>query len=254
MPADSEILRDSKIILLSGTKGGCGCSFIANTVASFLAMKKSKNILLLDLNAGKKDSRVIFDLDTTDNRDLGDISENIKDIDISALKRLVVNFDNSLNIILPSLKFEKDNELHEEGLMSFLKILSETFDLIIIDFPYYKFLAPCRILLEMIDKLVLVSQADIVSINNMSSIIKNLDLENTPVNFEIVINKFNLKQMISPARIINILKYPINTFIPYDRDIELLYLMQGPFPVFKYNLRIVKSICCLAEGLFEIIN
>ena len=87
--------NNSKVILFSSAKGGNGVSFISNCVSSYLAKTKIQNILLLDLNIGKRDSRIIFDLEEKDLRDIGDIEDSIKEIDISLLKRLVVNFDNS---------------------------------------------------------------------------------------------------------------------------------------------------------------
>ena len=51
---------ESNVILFSSAKGGSGCSFIASTVSTYLARKTSVNILLLDLNVGKRDSRIIF--------------------------------------------------------------------------------------------------------------------------------------------------------------------------------------------------
>jgi pilus assembly protein CpaE len=243
---------DSSIILFSGTKGGCGCSFMANTVASYFAQKKSKNILLVDLNNGKKDSRLIFNLLNEDNRDIGDLEGNLEDMDITVLKSLVINFETSLNLILPSLKFEKNSIFENDCLLDFFELLRSAFDIIIVDFPYQHFLKSRGYLAENIDRFVLVSQADTISVGNLGLLIRNLNLDNLAPGFEIIINKFNLKYVISPARIINIIKYPVNTFIPYDRDIESLYLSRGPFPIFRYNLRIVRSICDFADNIYEV--
>ncbi|MDD3819524.1 MAG: hypothetical protein PHG41_06820, partial [Actinomycetota bacterium] len=95
--------RDPKVVLFTGSKGGCGCSFIASCVSTYFARETEKNILLLDLNIGKKDSRLIFNLTDDDYRDIGDIEEVIDELDISILKKLVINFGNSLNLILPPI-------------------------------------------------------------------------------------------------------------------------------------------------------
>ena len=242
---------ESSLILFSGTKGGCGCSFIANTVSSYFALKKSRNILLVDLNTGRKDSRVIFNLLDEDNRDIGDLGGNMENMDISMLKSLVINFETSLNLILPPLRFEKFNIIENNALGEFFELLKSVFDIIIVDFPCQNFLRSSRNLMEHIDRVILVSQADIISISNLGMLIKNLELEDSASGFGIIINKFNLRYVVSPARIISIIKYPVDTFIPYDRDIESLYLTRGPFPIFKYNLRIVRSICDFADNIYE---
>jgi len=99
--------------------------------------------------------------------------------------------------------------------------------------------------------IILVTHAELISINNLQVIISNLCLENMPARFEIVINKFNARPVISPPRILSLFKFPVSVFIPYDRDIELLYLSRGPGPMFDYNLRITKAISDFAESLFE---
>ncbi len=244
--------KDSKILFFAGSKGGCGCSFISNAVAAYYAKSKNKNVLLADLNFGKKDSRLIFNLSLKSNlRDIGDIEFDFKDIDFNVLKRLVISLEDSLHLVLPPLKFEKASLMAGENLNILLDSLSGLFDLIIVDTPFYLLQDKNIDFLEYADMFVLVTQADLISINNLEVIISNLCLENMPARLEIVINKFNSRPVISPPRIISMLKFPVSIFIPYDRDIELLYLTRGPAPMFDYNLRITKAISDFAESLFE---
>ncbi|MBM3707975.1 MAG: hypothetical protein FJW69_06515 [Actinobacteria bacterium] len=243
--------RENKIVFFSGVKGGCGCSFIVNCAAAYIAKTKSKNIVLLDLNNGKKDSRIIFNLSDDGIRDIGDLDADFKDVDISVLKRLVINLDNSLNVILPSLKYEKKRIFENTNLELFFDILGKIFDLILVDFPYCLLSKDNFDFSEYPDKFVLVSQSDLISVSNLEVLIKNLCPDSVTGKFLIVANKFNLRPYISPTRIINIIRYPIDTFIPYDRDIEYLYLTKGPFPVFNYNLRVVKNISDFSENLYS---
>jgi Flp pilus assembly CpaE family ATPase len=244
--------KDSKILFFSGSKGGCGCSFISNAVAAYYAKSKNKNILLVDFNCGKKDSRLIFNISLKSNlRDIGDIDFDFKEIDFNVLKRLVINLDDSLNLVLPPLKFEKADLMVGENLNILLNSLSGIFDLIIVDTPFYYLYDKNIDFLEYADIFVLITQADLISISNLEIIISNLCLENMPARLEIVINKFNSRPVMSPPRIISLLKFPVSIFIPYDRDVELLYLTRGPGPMFDYNLRITKAISDFAESLFE---
>ncbi|HAJ94656.1 MAG TPA: hypothetical protein DCP02_00335, partial [Actinobacteria bacterium] len=56
---------------------------------------------------------------------------------------------------------------------------------------------------------------------------------------------------ISPTGLANILKYPVASFIPYDRDIEFLVNTRGPGYIFNYNLRIARSITELSRKIIE---
>jgi Flp pilus assembly CpaE family ATPase len=244
--------KDSKILFFAGSKGGCCCSFISNAVAAYYAKSKNKNILLADLNCGKKDSRLIFNLSLKSNlRDIGDIEFDLKEIDFNVLKRLVISLEDSLHVVLPPLKFEKAPMMTGKNLNILLDLLSGIFDLIIVDTPFYLLQDRNIDFLEYADTFVLVTQPDLISISNLEVIISNLCLENMPARLEIVINKFNSRPVISPSRIMNMIKTPVSIFVPYDRDIELLYLTRGPAPMFDYSLRITKAISDFAESLFE---
>jgi pilus assembly protein CpaE len=245
---------DSKIILFSGAKGGSGCSFISNSIAAYFAKSKKENVLLLDLNIGKKDSRIIFDIIDENNRDIGDIENVINDIDLSILKKLVVNFESSLNLILPPLRTEKKRLLNGKNLGLLFDSLKENFDIICVDFPYYLFFEDDFDFGEYVDKLIFISLPDLISINNLDLLSKNLCFDYIAHKIEIIINKFNSRPAIPPSRLANTLKFPVKSFIPYDRDVEFLYLNKGPVSIFNYNLRIVKAMADFSEILYESLN
>lgn len=243
--------KESKVILFSGSKGGCGCSFMTYCVSTYLARETTENILLLDLNIGKKDSRMVFNLADENHRDLGDAEEVIDELDISILKRLVINFDNSLNLILPPLKIEKVKIICKVCLEKLLNVLKNHFDIICVDFPNYLFSQNNLCLKEFVNKFVFVSLPDIVSVNNLNILTGNIIYDELYYDFDIVINKYNSRPAVSPSGLNSILKYPINAFIPYDRDIEFLILNKGPDSVFNYNLRIVQNISSFSMKIYE---
>lgn len=243
--------NESKIVLFSGSKGGCGCSFMTYCVSTYLARETTKNILLLDLNIGKKDSRMIFNLADENNRDLGDAEGVINEMDISILKRLVINFDNSLNLILPPIKIEKARIICKDYLEKLLNVLKNHFDIICVDFPNHMLSQNKLCLKEFVNKFVFVSLPDLISVNNLNILTGNIIYDELYCNFDIVINKYNTRPAVSPSGLNTILKYPIDAFIPYDRDIEFLMLNRGPDSIFKYNLRIVHNISEFSRKLYE---
>lgn len=246
--------REPKIVLFSGSKGGCGCSFISYCVSTYLARETTENILLLDLNIGKKDSRLIFNLMDDDYRDLGDVEEVIGELDVSILRKLVINFDNSLNLILPPVKIEKNKFFNKKYLEKLLDTLKDHFDIICIDFPGYFFMQALVDLKDLIDKYVFVSLPDLISVNNLNLIVRNIIYDECSYDYDILINKFNTRPSISAAGMNSILNYPINAFIPYDRDIEFLILNKGPDSIFNYNLRVVNAISSFSKKIYEDFN
>jgi Flp pilus assembly CpaE family ATPase len=243
--------NESKIVLFSGSKGGCGCSFIAYCVSTYLARETTKNILLLDLNIGKKDSRIVFNLLDDSQRDLGDIEKVIDELDTSILKRLVINFENSLNLILPPVKIEKSSVIEKDQLEKLFNVLKDHYDIICVDFPNYLFSHSKLCLKEFINKFVFISLPDLISVNNLNIITGNIICDEPYYDFDIIINKYNTRPAVSPSGLNSILKYPIDAFIPYDRDIEFLILNRGPDSIFKYSLRIVQNISAFSRKLYE---
>lgn len=247
----SSARSESNVILFSSGKGGSGSSFIASTIATYLARKTSSNILLLDLNIGRRDSRVMFDIDNGSHRDFGDIGDRQDSIDTSVLKRLIINFDNSLHLIIPPLDLGKAGMLKGNSFEVFLESLRDHFDIICIDFPSHLFKYIDIGEIDIADKFVFVSLPDIISINNTRILMEYIDNIKSHPGSYLVINKYNIRPAVSPTGLTNILKYPISSFIPYDRDIEVLLNTRGPDYIFNYNLRTVRNISELSQKIYE---
>jgi Flp pilus assembly CpaE family ATPase len=242
---------ESGVILFTSAKGGSGCSFLVNSVASYLALKTTANILLLDMNIGKRDSRTVFDIDEKISRDFGDIEEIVKNMNTQVLKKLVLNLRSSLNIILPPLKMDKTGILREENLNIFIECLRDHFDIILVDMPYYLLSSINIVEVDIADRIVFVTLPDVYSAGNCRILMNHIEHIRPGIDWYMVVNKYNIRVPISPAGLANILQYPVTTFIPYDRDIQFLVQTRGPFHMFNYNLRIVKSIKDFSMKIYE---
>ncbi|MGM0366046.1 MAG: AAA family ATPase [Actinomycetota bacterium] len=238
-----------KSILFCGSKGGCGCSFITYSVASYLALKKDKNILLVDLGFGSYGSRAVFDLMEKEVKDLGDIGKKSRDIDITLLRNLVINTESTLNLILPPLGRGSDF-LSELDLGNFLDKVGCHFDLVLVDLPFLAFHDLSAELLREVERMVIVSCPSLVSVSNLNLILSRINSKQISLDADLVINKYNLRPSMSPSIINSYVNHPIRAFIPYDRDIDFLFLNKGPASIFKYNLRITSSIASLSNSLY----
>lgn len=241
----------SNIILFTSAKGGSGCSFLAITVAAYMARKTTLNVLLVDMNIGRMDSRITFSLEDNHTRNLGDLPPALEELDMFSLKKIVINMEDSLNIILPPLAVENNNILAAENLNIFIEAIREYFDLICIDMPG-NMLGRIEISeIDISDRFVFVSLPDIFSVNNTRLLMDYVKDYRSSYDFCLVINKYNIKSASSPTGLSNIINHPITTFIPYDRDIENMVNTRGPGTIFKYSLKTVRSISGLAEKLYK---
>ncbi|MGM0367641.1 MAG: AAA family ATPase [Actinomycetota bacterium] len=240
---------DAKKIFFCGVKGGCGNTFISNCIATYFAEKIEKNILLLDLSMCSS-NRIIYNLTEKEVKDLGNVEGEIDKLDLTALRNLVINLENNLNLILPPINIVNSLLYNRRAISRLLGILENYFDIIFIDFPrlLVKFLFPETV--KEIDKFIFISEPNYVSTFNLSKILDFLNHDGLCIEADIAINKFNLRPSISPTGLNNYLSYPIKAFIPYDKDIEFLFLNKGPSSIFKYNLRIVKSIIEMSNSIY----
>jgi hypothetical protein len=166
----------------------------------------------------------------------------------------VINLKNSLNLILPPIKIEKNKIFCKEYFEKLLDILKEHFDIICVDFPYYLFTQDKFRLKDRVDKYIFISLPDFISVNNLNVLVKSIIIDEFSYDFDITINKFNIRPAVSLTGINTILSYPVNAFIPYDRDIEFLMLNKGPDSIFSYNLRIVSNISAFSKKIYEDLN
>ncbi len=243
-----------KIIIFTGTKGGCGQSFIANTVASYMAIKTKFNILMIDMNTGSRDSRALFKMTEEDILTIADIYNGKKKLVINDIKKIIVNFNNSLNYIFPPLRIE--NKIFNYGfLKNLFKLFKEIFDLIIVDCNMFvDFNIKNGSIFDLSEELIIVSLPDEVSVFNLNSILSYFLKTKENPELKVIINKYNIKPAIPFFKLNSLVKYPINQLLPYDRDIEALYLSKGPADIYKYNLTLVNTLKKIAEDIMKEIS
>ena len=243
-----------KIIIFTGSKGGCGQSFIANCVANYLAIKTNYNILMIDMNTGSRDSRTFYHITNEEIVTPADICHVKKKPSIEDIKNLIVNFGNSLSYIFPPL--QKQDKTYSYMFIQYLfRQLANIFDLIVVDCDMLiDFNIKNGSIFDLSDELMIVSLADKISVSNLNLIISYFLKTKESLSMKVIINKYNIRPAVSIFRLNSLVRYPVSQFIPYDRDIENLYLTKGPSGIFKYNLKIVKDISQLAEGLTGVIT
>ncbi len=241
---------EGKIIAVAGSKGGCGQSFICNCIGNYLAVNTDKNVLIMDLNTGRIDSRIIYRTEEKNIRSIYDIKNMSGEVDETLLKKIVVNFSNSLNLILPPLYFDNIKTVTLKNFTRILSALRKYFDVILIDDPFPFCLSSNENNIhELVDKLLMVSTPDLISLSNLNIIISQLKGSLEYLNPHIIINKYNTKPSVSFSLLNTILKYPVEYFVPFDRDIEQLYLERGPACIFKYNLKITRDLAAISGNL-----
>jgi cellulose biosynthesis protein BcsQ len=224
-----------KTILVFGSKGGCGNTFLTTCIANYFAMAET-NILLIDMHPNKQDIRYIFRIDSSIMKNILDFEEVIEDMDLNVVKKVTINLETSLNIILSGNKMFNPSKY--DCLLSFLK---NYFDIIIIDYPL-DLLEPSTLekQLNQADKLIITTLLDMISLVNLKSMIDRMGSLGILEKTSLVANRASRISNVSSLN--RLIRFPIDQFIPYDRDIESLFLSGKPHMIFKYEVRMIRSL------------
>lgn len=240
----------SNIIIFTSARGGSGCSFLAYTVAEYMARKTTLNVVLVDLNVGRMDSRMVFNLDSYV-KDMGELQAPINNLDTNGLKKIVINMEDSLNIILPSLDRENRDIFNTESLNIFTESLRDHFDLVIMDMTADLLSQLDLEEIDISDRFVVVTLPDSISAYNTRLLNDHIRRYRSSNDIYLAVNKYNLRSSVSPTGLSNIIQHPVAAFIPYDRDIENMVNTRGPGSIFRYELKVVRNISALAKSIYQ---
>ncbi len=227
--------EEGKILFFCGSKGGCGATFTAISVSNYFASFTDKNVLFIDLNPNREDARYIFKIDISFEKNISDLEHIIDDLDYKVLKKIVSNMENSLNVILSGTKIVCLD--HFIKLLSFLK---KYFDFIFVDFPFDLYDAADLYKISFIDKFILITFPEMIPLISLQKALNHLNDIDCTNKVSLVANKCNkLKHITFLNRFI---RFPVDLYLQYDKDIENLFLSGKSHMIFKYNLKIIKNL------------
>lgn len=156
-----ETQAPGKIISLFSGKGGSGTSTTAVNVAFELHQLTKEPIILLDMDLCFNNTAVILNIKPS--YALGDLSQsNVNDVDESLIRKIIVQHDSGLELIVGSKSVMDDNEMISiELLERILDHLVQNYRYVVVDLPsrildhYHEFLV------QRSDMLLLISGLDV---------------------------------------------------------------------------------------------
>lgn len=204
---------EGNILAVFSPKGGSGCTTIAVNLAISLAKKGLRTVLVdgsfqfggVDVMLNMKPVTSIVDLTSRDG-----------DIDAELVSTVVQVHRSGLSVLLAPAKPEMADHVTEEGVKKLLATLRQMFDFIIVD-TTSTLNDIALVLLDVSDKILLVTQQNLPSLKNVSrffDLAQSLEYEQQKV--WLVVNRTLTKQGISVKDISDTLKRPIFMTIPAD--------------------------------------
>ncbi len=202
-----------KIIAVFSPKGGSGCSTIAINLSVGLS-KKGANTALIDGSLQFGDVAVMLNMKPITS--VIDLSEHASELDRDLISSVVQKHQSGVNVLLAPPRPEMAEVVTEEKLKDMLGSLRQVYDFIVVDTNSSLDSITLGIL-DIADRIVLVTQQDLPSLKNVSrffDLSESLDYEAEKVY--LVVNHASDKRGISIKDISKTLKRPVVMTIPGD--------------------------------------
>lgn len=215
---------EGSIITTFSPKGGSGCSTIAVNVAVSLA-KAGHRTVLVDGSLQFGDVAVMLNMKETTS--LVDLTTHANELETEFISSVVQLHRSELNVLLAPPRPEMAEVVTGNHMKNLLDSLRNMYDFIIVD-TSTSLDDTTLTLLDMADRIILVTEQTLPSLKNVSRFLNLAEsLEYEQFKIWLVVNRVSEKQGISVKNISSTLKRPVVMTIPEDEPLVTAAANQG---------------------------
>lgn len=242
----SKRVRSQVISFFSG-KGGTGKTTISANVASMLA-KKGKRVLIIDNDLQFGDICLILDLEPKDT--IVELVQDRKGITIENIDGFLMVHNTGVSVLCAPKSPEAAEYVKSEHIEKIIDTVRPYYEYIILDLPP-SFNDVSITALENSDQILLVYNMDILSLKNAKVCISILEQLQQKEKVKIVINK-NINGLIKVKDFEKMFEMPVFSLIPYDGKSATLSVNKGqPLVVSLPRSEISKNIEILTSKILN---
>ncbi|MBC7965674.1 MAG: response regulator [Fuerstia sp.] len=190
-PAGDGNVRVGQIITIAGVGGGVGSTALAVNIAASLAQDPANSPVIIDLDLTLGDADVWLDI--IPEYTIRDVSENISRLDYGLLKRSLTRHDCGVYLLPRPVELETGEPIKPDDLRRILALLKATFSHLIVDVTK-SFSRLDLSVMEVSDKVLLVTQLDLSCLRNVVRIMQFLEqVPGIKEKVEIIVNRAGLE-------------------------------------------------------------
>ena len=184
-------VRVGQIITIAGVGGGVGSTAMVVNIAASLAQDPANSPVIIDLDLTLGDADVWLDI--IPEYTIRDVSENISRLDYGLLKRSLTRHDCGVYLLPRPVELETGEPIKPDDLRRILALLKATFSHLIVDVTK-SFSRLDLSVMEVSDKVLLVTQLDLSCLRNVVRIMQFLEqVPGIKEKVEIVVNRAGLE-------------------------------------------------------------
>jgi pilus assembly protein CpaE len=212
------------IMAVFSPKGGSGCSTVAINLGVSIA-KQGYSTALIDGSLQFGDVAVMLNMKPITS--VVDLTDHVSELDNELISSVIQKHQSDLSVLLAPPRPEMAEVVTEEKLKDMLNALRDMYDFIIVD-TSSSLNGITLGILDVADKIILVTQQNLPSLKNASRFFDLSDsLEYDADKVSLVVNRVSDKKGISVKDISNTLKRPVVMAIPIDDDTVNSAIDQG---------------------------
>lgn len=240
-------VESGQIIAVLGPNGGSGASTVAVNVATVLAQKRGK-ALLVDMKLETGDLAALLDLSPT--HTLADICQGITRMDRTMFEGSLVAHTSGVRLLSAPQSLAQVRDVTPDGIRHMLSLAKTLFPFIVLDVDH-SFREEQLQALRTADTILLVFRLDFASLRNTHRTLDYLGLMGIhPEKIRVVVNRHGQPQEVPIGKAEEALGVKVGHLIPEDAKTVNLSNNNGVPVVIDYgSSKVGKSITQLAESV-----
>jgi pilus assembly protein CpaE len=215
--AGSGVPGGGRMVAFTGAKGGTGVTTTAVNAAVHAHSMAGRRTLLLDLDLEGGSAGVLTSI--APRYSVLDLLDNLHRLDESLLESLVTRHESGLHVLPSPLDPRDKREVKADQLRTVLRLLKHHYQLIVVDLPRPLALMS-QVVLEQVDELYLVLNADLPSLRNAKRMLPHVKgtLQGRDAHLKVVLNRVMSGGEITDADVRTALQLPVAFSLRLDHD------------------------------------
>jgi pilus assembly protein CpaE len=216
VPADGG--TRGRVITVFSSKGGCGKTTIATNLATALAERGRRRVVILDLDLAFGDVAIAMQLFPA--HTIADAVPLNGAIDTTAVQAMLTPHSAGLSVIVAPTEPTASESIPATLVSHLIDVLRSEFDYIVIDTPA-NFDDPVLAALDVSDLIALVATPDVPALKNLKISMETLvELSYSREKFRLILNRSDAKVGISHSEVEKTAQMSLSAQIPSSRDVS----------------------------------
>jgi pilus assembly protein CpaE len=242
---DADRRPQGTVMATFSTKGGCGKSLVATSMATLLADEAPDDVVLVDLDLQAGDDAVMLQL--MPERGMREAVEMGAGLDEEALKAFLTRYENGLRVLTAPTRPEYAEEITPEAVTQIVELLRSMYRWVILDGPPF-FTEQLLAALDLTDVVVVITSLDVPSIRSLKLSVETLRELGFPRDrLRLVLNRADSKVGLTIREVEKSLGTEIDATLPSSREVPFAINQGVPVVLSRPKAPVSKALVELLE-------